>query len=174
MPLLVGTPRLIKQKSRFIVRVEAANGRALLGGFSTCSELSAEVQVSSQRFGGSMLPTKAPSLVDFADITLERGATQNADLWLWFAQTVAPTPAIGGIGLGNVKWLDIIEQDRDRSELNKWRVINCFPSKYAGSLGWDNDDAGYTIEALTLTFDVIRPIGLPNAVSIDHLASTLP
>ena len=174
MPLLVGTPRLIKQKSRFIVRVEAASGRALVAGFATCSELSAETQVSSQRFGGSMLATKTPSLVDVTDITLERGATQNADLWLWFAQTVAPTPVIGGIGLGHVKWVDIIEQDRDRSTLNKWRLLNAFPSKYAGSLGWDNDSSDYTMESITLTFDLFRPIGLPKAVSIDHLASTLP
>lgn len=174
MPLLVGTPKLIKQKSRFIVRVEAASGRALLGGFSTCSELSVEVQKSEGRFGGSMLPTKAPSLVDFADITLERGATQNADLWNWLAQTVAPTAANGGLGLGSIRWLDIIEQDRDRSELNKWRVINCFPVKYAGSLGWDNDDNGFTIESITLTYDYIRPIGLPNPFAIDQLAATLP
>ncbi len=174
MPLLVGTPKLIKQKSRFIIRVEAASGRALVGGFSTCSELAITVQKSEGRFGGSMLATKAPSLVDFTDITLERGATQNADLWLWLAQTVAPTPTIGGIGLGHVRWLDIIEQDRDRSELNKWRLVNCFPSEYKGSLGWDNDDAGYTMESITLTFDICRPIGLPNAVSIDQLASTLP
>ena len=133
-----------------------------------------EVQKSEQRFGGSMLATKTPSLVDVTDITLERGATQNADLWLWLAQTVAPTPTIGGVGLGHVRYVDIIEQDRDKSTLNKWRLLNAWPSKYAGSMGWDNDDNGYTMESITLTCDLFRPIGLPNAVSIDHLASLLP
>ena len=49
----------------------------------------------------------------FADVTLERGATQDHDLFGWF-QDVAFTSSV--LGLNDVHYmrnLDIVQQDRD-------------------------------------------------------------
>jgi phage tail-like protein len=174
MPLLTGTPRGVKQRARFIVRVEAAPGRAMLAGFMDCTELKAEAAVSKGFFGGSMVATKAPARVEVAPITLKRGATQNADLWNWFVQTVAPTAANGGLGTGHLRALDIIEQDRDRSVLNRWRCFNVFPSVYSGATEYNNDSDEFLLEQVTLEMDYFKPIGLPGAYAIDHLAVALP
>lgn len=170
---LIPTPRLIKQRARFVVRVQAAPGVALVGRFMDCSELSAEVAVSRMNHSGSMIPEKAPSRVTFADVTLQRGATQNADLFRWFAQAVVPTPTFGGVGLGHERVVDIVEQDRDRSTLNRWRLVRAWPTKYTAATEWNNDSDDFTLEAITLTYAFFVPIGLPAAVRIDHIAAAL-
>jgi phage tail-like protein len=158
---------------RFVVRVEAAPGVPLRGQFVRMSELSAEVAVSSLHHGGSAIPVKAPARVNFPDVTLERGATQDALLESWFAQTVAPTPSIGGTGLAYQRDLDIVEQDRDGSTLNRWRLFRAFPSKYMPADGYDNESDDFIIESVTLAYSFFIPVGLPGAVDISHIQSSL-
>lgn len=169
MPLLVASPTVLKQKARFVVRVEEAPGVALTGRFVRMSELAAEVNESSLRHGGSPIPVKAPALVDFPDVTLERGATQDASLFRWLAQTVAPTPSIGGTGLAYKRDLDIVEQDRDFSTLNRWRLFRGFVKKYTAADGYDNESNDFVLEMVTIGYDFFIPIGLPGAVDISHI-----
>ena len=61
--------------------------------------------------GGSLIPNKSPGRLTFSDVTLERGATQDRDLFDWF-QDVAITSS--GLGLTDVNYkrnLDIVQQE---------------------------------------------------------------
>lgn len=174
MPLLVPTPTVLKQKARFIVRIEAAPGVRMEGRFSKAGPLKAAIAVSSLRHGGSMIPVKQSSLVTFENITLERGATQDGALQTWFAQVVTPTPGGGGLGFAYKRDLDIVELDRDSiTTLNRWRVFRAFPVDYTPADGYDNEDEGFVMESVELTYDFFVPIGLPGSIRIDGIAAAL-
>ena len=84
-------------------------------GFQKASELSVEVANVQYFEGGSLIPNKSPGPSPSPDVTLERGATQDRDLFDWF-QDVAITSS--GLGLTDVNYkrnLDIVQQDRDGS-----------------------------------------------------------
>ena len=72
--------------------------------------------------GGSPHPEQEPGRLTFSDVTLERGATQDRDLFDWF-QDVAITSS--GLGLTDVNYkrnLDIVQQDRDGLTLRRWSL----------------------------------------------------
>ena len=77
-----------------------------------------------------------PGRPTFADFTLERGGTQDRDLFDWF-QDVAITSS--GLGLTDVNYkrnLDIVQQDRDGTTLRRWTLSRAWPTKFvAGRVG---------------------------------------
>ena len=88
--------------------------------------------------GGSLIPNKSPGRLTFADVTLERGATQDRDLFDWF-QEVAITSS--GLGLTDVNYkrnLDIVQQDRDGTTLRRWSLSRAWPVKFVAG-DWDNE-----------------------------------
>ena len=88
--------------------------------------------------GGSLIPNKSPGRLTFADVTLERGATQDRDLFDWF-QDVAITSS--GLGLTDVNYkrnLDIVQQDRDGTTLRRWSLSRAWPVKFVAG-DWDNE-----------------------------------
>jgi phage tail-like protein len=109
---VIGNPRSFHKKFKFIVEIDDV-GHA---GFQKCSELSVEVANVQYFEGGSLIPNKSPGRLTFSDVTLERGATQDRDLFDWF-QDVAITSS--GLGLTDVNYkrnLDIVQQDRDGTD----------------------------------------------------------
>ena len=85
-------------------------------------------------------------------MTLERGATQDRDLFDWF-QDVAITSS--GLGLTDVNYkrnIDIVQQDRDGTTLRRWSLSRAWPVKFVAG-DWDNESDENVIESVTLTFD---------------------
>ena len=145
---IIGNPRSFHKKFKFIVEIDDV-GHA---GFQKCSELSVEVANVQYFEGGSLIPNKSPGRLTFADVTLERGATQDRDLFDWF-QDVAITSS--GLGLTDVNYkrnLDIVQQDRDGSTLRRWSLSRAWPVKFVAG-DWDNEADENVIESVTLTFD---------------------
>ncbi len=102
--------------------------------------------------GGSLIPNKSPGRLTFADVTLERGATQDRALFDWF-QDVAITSS--GLGLNDVFYkrnLDIVQQDRDGTTLRRWSLSRAWPVKFVAG-DWDNEADENVIESVTLTCD---------------------
>jgi phage tail-like protein len=128
------------QKYAFVVEIDGLN----YFGFQDCSELSAEIAKIEHFEGGSSIPDKEPGRVSFADITLNRGATDDEEMYDWFT-TVLSVPT--------KKSFHIVQQDRAGTELRRWNVRNAFPVKYAASMGWDNNADENVLESVTLTFD---------------------
>jgi phage tail-like protein len=147
MPV-IGTPRSFHKKFKFIVEIDGVAS----AGFQKCSELSVEVANVQYSEGGALIPNKSPGRLMFADVTLERGATDDADLFDWM-QEVADASANAGLNEPDFKRnLDIVQQDRDGSELRRWRLNGAWPVKFVAG-DWDNEADENVIESVTLTYD---------------------
>lgn len=97
------------------------------------------------------------NISEHADVTLERGATQDRDLFDWF-QDVAITSS--GLGLTDVNYkrnLDIVQQDRDGTTLRRWSLSRAWPVKFVAG-DWDNESDENVIESVTLTYDFFELI----------------
>jgi phage tail-like protein len=147
MPV-IGTPRTFHKKFKFIVEIDGVAS----AGFQKCSELSVEVANVQYSEGGALIPNKSPGRLTFADVTLERGATEDQDLFDWLTE-VADASANAGLNEPEFKRnLDIVQQDRDGSELRRWRLHNAWPVKFVAG-DWDNEADENVIESVTLTYD---------------------
>ena len=136
------------KKFSFIVEVDSVESAA----FAKCSELSVEIEKVEQWEGGKLTPHKSPGRLTFSDITLERGATADKDLYNWFAD-VAKTSS--GLGLNEPDYkrnIDTVQLDRDGSELRRWTVYNAWPTKFVAG-DWDNSAGENLVESVTLTYD---------------------
>jgi phage tail-like protein len=146
MPIL-GTPRTFHKRFRFLVEAELASA-----GFQKCSELSVEVASIEYFEGGSLIPSKSPGRLKFADVTLERGATRDQDLFDWFSQVA---DAAANTGLVEPKFkrnIAIVQQDRDGTTLRRWSLSGAWPIKFVAG-AWDNESDENVIESVTLTYD---------------------
>ncbi len=147
MPV-IGTPRTFHKKFKFIVEIDGV----VSAGFQKCSELSVEVANVQYYEGGSLIPNKSPGRLTFADVTLERGATSDKDLFDWLTQ-VADAAANAGLNEPEFKRnLDIVQQDRDGSTLRRWSLTGAWPVKFVAG-DWDNEADENVIETVTLTYD---------------------
>ncbi|MCA3016468.1 MAG: phage tail protein [Myxococcaceae bacterium] len=145
---VIGTPRTFHKKFKYVVEIDGFTH----AGFQKCSELSVEVANVQYFEGGSLIPNKSPGRLTFADVTLERGATRDHDLFDWF-QDVAITSS--GLGLPDVAYkrnLDIVQQDRDGVTLRRWTLVRAWPVKFVAG-EWDNESDENVIESVTLTYD---------------------
>jgi phage tail-like protein len=145
---VIGQPRSFHKKFKFIVEIDSIAHT----GFQKCSELSVEVAKVEYSEGGALIPDKSPGRLTFADITLDRGATSDQDLYTWMKQVA---DAAANTGLVDPKYkrnLDIVQQDRDGTALRRWRLTGAWPVKFVGG-EWDNETDENVIESVTLTFD---------------------
>jgi phage tail-like protein len=145
---VIGTPRSFHKRFKFIVEIDDVAS----AGFQKCSELSVEVANVQYFEGGTLIPNKSPGRLTFADVTLERGATSDKNLFDWLTQ-VADASANAGLNEPEFKRnLDIIQQDRDGSTLRRWRLSGAWPVKFVAG-EWDNESDENVIESVTLTYD---------------------
>ena len=145
---VIGTPRTFHKKFKFIVEIDGIAS----AGFQKCSELSVEVANVEYYEGGALIPNKSPGRLKFTDVTLERGATSDEDLFDWLSE-VADAAANAGLVEPDFKRnLDIVQQDRDGSTLRRWRLTGAWPVKFVAG-DWDNNADENVIESVTLTYD---------------------
>jgi len=155
-----GNPRTFHKKFKFVIEIDNIRH----AGFRKCSELSAEIAVIEQSEGGSLISEKSPGRLKVNEITLERGAAQDSDLWDWWKQVCDQTAdaggGAGGLGAGVkepdlMRTADIVQLDRDGEELRRWTLDRCWPSKFVAG-DWDNEADENVIESMTIqihTFD---------------------
>jgi len=145
---VIGTPRTFHKRWKFIVEIDGV----LSAGFQKCSELSVEVANIEYHEGGALIPNKSPGRLKFADVTLERGATLDRDLFDWLSE-VADASANAGLNEPKFKRnLDVVQQDRDGTTLRRWRISGAWPVKFVAG-AWDNEADENVIESVTLTYD---------------------
>lgn len=146
--MILGTPRQFFKKFKFVIEADELTS----AGFQKCSELSVEVANIEYHEGGALIPNKSPGRLKFADVTLERGATKDHDLFDWMKQ-VADAAANAGLVEPKFKRnVDIVQQDRDGSTLRRWTIAGAWPVKFVAG-AWDNEADENVIESVTLTYD---------------------
>lgn len=144
---VVGKPRSYYKQFAFTVEIPGVAWT----GFQKCSEISGEVAIIEQFEGGALAAEKSPGRYKTADVTLERGATKDRDLWKWF-KLVADMAKNGGVVDDQYKKsIDVVQRDRDGTELCRWTLIDAWPFKFvAGS--WDNTADANVMESVSLTY----------------------
>ena len=148
---VIGTPRTFHKKFKFIVEIDGVAS----AGFQKCSELSVEVANIEYHEGGTLIPNKSPGRLKFADVTLERGATKDIDLFAWMEMVADAAANAGLVEPAFKRNLDIVQQDRDGSTLRRWSVSGAWPVKFVAG-AWDNEADENVIESVTLTFDFFQ------------------
>ena len=145
---VIGTPRSFHKKFKFVIEIDGVAH----AGFQKCSELSAEIANVQYFEGGSLIPSKSPGRLTFADVTLERDATVDRDLFDWFSDVAITSSGLGLTDNAYKRSLDIVQQDRDGTTVRRWSLSGAWPVKFvAGS--WDNESDENVIESVTLTYD---------------------
>jgi phage tail-like protein len=156
-----GSARTFHKKFKFVIEIDDV----AYAGFQKCSALEAEIAKIEQWEGGTVIPNKSPGRVTVSDITLERGASSDQDMFVWFSQVVDLTAdaggGAGGIGAGLKEPLfkrsfDIVQLDRDGEELRRWSITGAWPCKFSGG-EWDNNADENVIESVTLCIDTFTP-----------------
>jgi len=145
---VIGTPRSFHKKFKFVVEIDGFQH----AGFQKCSELSVEVANVQYFEGGSLIPNKSPGRLTFADVTLERGATRDHDLFDWFKDVAITSSGLGLPDQAYKRNLDIVQQDRDGVTLRRWTLVRAWPVKFVAG-EWDNESDENVIESVTLTYD---------------------
>jgi phage tail-like protein len=145
---IIGKPRSFHKRFKFIIEADGVVSAA----FQKCSELSVEVAKVEYYEGGSLIPNKSPGRLTFPDVTLERGATSDEDLFDWFEDVAIASSGLGLIDPDYKRNLDIVQQDRDGKTLRRWTLTGAWPTKFAAG-EWDNGSDENVIESVTLTFD---------------------
>lgn len=145
---IIGNPKSFHHKFKFKVEID------LLGSadFQKCSELSVEAANILYFEGGSLIPNKSPGRLTFSDVTLERGATEDHDLFDWFQDVAIASSGQGLVDPFYKRSGDIIQNDRDDTELRRWNLVRAWPVKFVAG-EWDNDADEVVIESVTLTYD---------------------
>jgi phage tail-like protein len=145
---VLGVNRVYHKKYKFLVEID----QVVVAGFQKCSGLAAEVAVTEQYEGGSLTPNKSPGRIKYSDVTLERGATDDLDLFNWFKQVV---DAVAGIGEDDPIYkrnMTIVQQSRSGKRIRQWRITQAWPTKFAPG-EWDNTSDENVMESVTITYE---------------------
>lgn len=152
---IVGKPQSYYDKFLFRVEIDGIT----YAGFSKCSELKKSVAEIQHFEGGSLIPDKSPGRVTVADVTLERGASNDLELYGWFENVVKVAAGQGGQGQvdGSYKRnFDIVQLDRDGTVLQRWECVGAWPKDFVAG-DWDNDSDEKQITSVVLAIDDFEP-----------------
>jgi phage tail-like protein len=155
MPV-VGKPRSFFKKFLFTVEIPDVGSAA----FQKCSEPKMTTEVIEQWEGGAIVAQKSPGRMKFEDVTLERGATKDLDLYRWYLQVNDAASGTGAIDDQYKRTVNIVQRDRDGSELRRWELKKAWPSMYTPG-DWDNTASANGIESMTLTYELAEPDDKP-------------
>lgn len=144
----IGQPRDFRQKFGFLVEIDGI-GHA---GFTTCTGGTKELGETMLREGGAMNPHKKPGLLTHTDLVLERGVTRDRDLYDWFQQGANAATGRGETANRYKRTLDIVEVDRDGSEIGRRTFYGAWCKIYVpGDYDATSEDA--IMESVTISYD---------------------
>jgi phage tail-like protein len=120
-----------------------------VAGFKSCSGLETTTATSKYREGSDrdLVQREIPGLTSFSNISLQRGITNEMDLWLWRKDVMD-----GNITRVN---LTITLQDNNRQNQRSWTVKSCWPVKWSGP-SFDATSDAIAIENLELAHEGIE------------------
>lgn len=119
-----------------------------VAAFSECSGLTSESDVIEYRDGNEENRVrKLPGLKKVSEITLQRGFTDNKELWDW-RKTVMD-------GKTERKSVSIVLQNEAREDALSWNLYESFPSKWEGP-GFNAKNSEVAIEKLTFVCETIE------------------
>ncbi|MGE5551520.1 MAG: phage tail protein [Bacteroidota bacterium] len=150
---MAGKARRYYDKFKFRVEIDGITQ----AGFSKAGPLKGSVEEVEHYEGGALLPDKSPGRGKFEDITLEYGATDNMELYDWFAQVLNAAQETGGADPDEYKRnLSIIQLDRAGNEVQRFNVFGAWVKEFEAG-DWDNSSNEKTIRKAVLCIDYFEP-----------------
>jgi len=105
----------------FIVEIDGI----AVAGFTEASGLETETEIIEYREGNESLGVrKLPGLNKFHNLTLEKGTTENQELWNWRKRIID--------GQADRRLVSVILLDRARNAVQRWIASEAWPSKWEG------------------------------------------
>lgn len=145
---VIGSPKSFFKRFKFLVEIDGVASAA----FQRMSELATEVAEVTYFEGGSLIADKTPGRVTFPNVTLERGATDDLDLFNWLRQVVIASANQGLTDFLYKRNLDLVQLNRDNTTRRRWSVFNAWPRRFLAG-AWDNEVDENVIESVELVFD---------------------
>lgn len=149
-----GTPRNYYDAYAFLVEIDGI----VKAAFNKCSGLKADAEPIEISEGGELTPHKSLGKVEFEDIELEFGETDNNELWEWWK---IGYNAASGKGSGDEneykRQITIKQLNRARTLVKMWNVFDCLPRGFEAG-DWDNDSNEHHIMKMTIAhhgFDIV-------------------
>ena len=144
---VVGKPRSYYKQFAFTIEIPGIQ----FTGFQKCGEIKGEVATIEQWEGGALAAEKSPGRYKAADVTLERGATKDKDLWKWWKQVSNIAANQGAVDDTYKRTLDVVQRDRDGTELCRWTLHDAWPNAFVAGQ-WDNTADANVMESVTLVY----------------------
>ena len=107
--------------ARFFVEIDGVDQ----GGFTECTGLQAEIEVTDYQEGGNNgYVHKMAGRTKFTNVVLKRGVTDSSDLWDWFQD----------VSRGQIERKDVsvVLYNSVQEEVRRWNLREAFPSKWVG------------------------------------------
>jgi phage tail-like protein len=124
--------------ARFFVEIDGVDQ----GGFTECTGLQVEVEVTDYQEGGNNgYVHKMVGRTKFTNIVLKRGVTDSTDLWDWFQD----------VSRGDIERKDVsvVLYNSEQEEVRRWNLREAFPAKWVGP-AFNATTAAVAIETLEL------------------------
>ena len=145
---MTAQPVTWNKKYSFIIEIDGIARAA----FTTCSDLSVEADTVKHREGGRLNPHKAPGLVEFDPITMERGKTIDYDLYNWMKDTFNASSGTGQVTPDLYRQFDIVQLNRLGEEIERHTVYDAWCKKYTAGV-WDNNASEILMESVVIECD---------------------
>lgn len=150
---VLGDPRNFHHKYAFLVEIDDVE----VAKFTKAGPLEHEYAVVEVNEGGSLIPHKELGRAKFTDLVLERGVTDDKDLYDWMQQAGDIAANTGLVMPKYKRNIDIIQLNRDGATRCRWRISNAFPIKFQAG-DWDNDASEASMEIVTLAYDYYKKV----------------
>lgn len=126
--------------------------------FAECDGLEMTIDIKTIRSGGvSDHAFRVPGVVNYSNLTLKRGMTDNFDLWSWFEDTVAD-PYLRADA-------EIVLLGEDGStERARFQLRRCLPAKLKAP-ALNAKDGQIAIEELQLAYEKLQLVRPPPKVA---------
>lgn len=154
MPV-IGEARRFDLKYRFKVQIDGIGSAR----FKSCSELAATFGEAVLWQGGAMISEKETTRLTFADITLERGASRDIDLWAWFKMGGDAAADIGLPSSATRRHGSITQYDRAGVAVERHDIFDAACKEYSTG-DWDNDSDDFRMERVVLSIRFFERVPL--------------
>lgn len=146
-------PKNWYKKFLFVIEIDGV-ARA---EFARCSPFEPEAANVAYKEGGRLHNHNAPGTVTFPEITMERGACDDYDLWNWFKDTYDAAAGTGLVTPDLYRTFDVVQLNRKREEVQRWTVHEAYCRKFSSG-DWDNDADEVRIESVVIQPDWYEPV----------------
>jgi phage tail-like protein len=144
----MATPVNWYKKFKYVIEIDGVARAA----FTTCSELRINAETVTHREGGRLHAHKAPGLMEFPAITMDRGVTNDLDLYSWMRDTFDASVGTGMVTPDLYRTFDIVQQDRAGEEVERYTVYDAWCKEYSAG-DWDNNANEVRMEQVVVECD---------------------